>query len=42
MPVPRRPLGPITPNIIQKKHLSPYEKGLIVGGYRQGAAIAAL
>jgi hypothetical protein len=34
---PRTPLGPITPNIIRKKQLSPYTKGKIIGARLWGA-----
>ena len=29
--MPRRPLGPITPNIIRRKELTPYTRGFILG-----------
>ena len=29
--MPRRPLGPITPNIIRRKELTPYMRGFILG-----------
>jgi hypothetical protein len=37
MPTTRRPLGPITLNIIKKKDLSPQSRGKIIGAYIAGA-----
>ena len=34
--MPRRPLGPITPNIIRRKELTPYTRGFILGQLTAG------
>ena len=34
--MPRRPLGPITPNIIRRKALTPYTRGFILGQLTAG------
>ena len=42
MAPPRRPLGPISPNRVAKKELSPYKRGQIVGAKLAGARIDEL
>jgi hypothetical protein len=42
MPLQRRPLGPITPNIIRNKDLSPQSRGKIIGAYIAGARPSAI
>ena len=37
MPLTQAPLGPITPNIIKKKHFSPLLKGRIISASLVGA-----
>ena len=36
--MPRTPLGPITPNIIRRRELSPFTRGIIAGQYSTGAS----
>jgi len=42
MPSTPRPLGPITPNIIRKKHLSPQSRGKIIGASLAGITTASI
>jgi hypothetical protein len=42
MPTPRRPLGPITPNVIKKKDLSLHSRGKIIGAYIAGVRPATI
>ena len=42
MPSTPRPLGPITPNIIRKKHLSPQCRGKIIGASLAGITTASI
>ena len=36
--MPRTPLGPITPNIIRRRELSPFTRGIITGQHSIGAS----
>ena len=46
MPTPRRPLGPICPNKVKKRELTPYKRGLIAGaslfGHKPSSIATAL
>ena len=42
MPTPRHPLGPITPNVVKKKDLSPHSRGKIIGAHIAGARPAVI
>ena len=42
MPTPRHPLGPITPNVVKKKDLSPHSRGKIIGAYIAGVRPAVI
>ena len=40
--MPRTPLGPITPNIIRRRELSPFTRGIITGQRSIGASYGAI
>ena len=40
--MPRTPLGPITPNIIRRRELSPFTRGIIAGQRSTGASIGTI
>lgn len=42
MPTPRRPLGPITPNVVKKKDLSLHSRGKIIRVYIAGTRPAVI
>ena len=40
--MPRTPLGPITPNIIRRREISPFTRGIIAEQHSTGASIGAI
>ena len=40
--MPRTPLGPITPNIIRRRELSPFTRGIITGQHSTGASYGVI
>ena len=38
----RRPLGPITPNIIRRKELTSFQRGILIGQAAAGFLIAII
>ena len=40
--MPRTPLGPITPNIIRRRELSPFTRGIITGQHSTDASYKAI
>ena len=40
--MPRTPLGPITPNIIRRRKLSPFTRGIIAGQHSIDASYGAI
>ena len=40
--MPRTPLGPITPNIIRRRELSPFTRGIIAGQHSIGASYGVI